>query len=398
MNANAILSPTRRSPLARRALLSAVLALAGVSQVVRANSDLLSGAMVDSRQSSQLFPLELRSRLSDVPYDQATLRRLAAHERAQGQTGEARKLTNLAGQLGWRDSGTQLMLIEDAAARRDAGQAIRHIDAILRRKPDLASVLMPVLHAGAADDLGRQTLLAQLDAHPPWREEFFNHVDLIPAQYRGAHERLLRQLSARRSLVPNTELVPYLVWLADNGETRRARTFWIALTNTKDGFVLDPEFDGLDPAKPGQSIANPFEWTAYHVPGIDLRAIAETDHLSSRSLLVDTDGSAFGNVLAQRLVLPAGRFRVIVTTPSPDLFTKGALRWSLQCLPDGSVVTSDNRPISSGWQQSFDVPAANCESQKLSLDARRVDAPAFGAIRIEKVSIEPVALAVRQGA
>ncbi|WP_395396246.1 hypothetical protein WBP07_20310 (plasmid) [Novosphingobium sp. BL-8A] len=369
-----------------RPLLVGVLALAGLSQLAAINNDLLAAA------GSKHAPAraDLQARLAQTPYDQAALRGLASADRQNGNATSAHALLTLAGRLGWRDSQTELMLLEDAVRQGDANAAMRHIDALLRRKPDLAPRLMPALHAMATDKVGRNALLVRLESSPPWRKEFFTRIDFIPAQYQAVHETLLSELAKTGKPAGAEEISSYVAALARQGEVGRARKLWTTLTDTKPGLVLDPEFERFDP---GSSVPapSPFEWNASRLPGTELRITVEAGTPSSRDLVVDTDGSAHGTVLAQALVLKPGRYRLFVATPSTTVLAAGGLKWTVRCLPGSKTISTGGAAVALGWQSDFEVPAMGCAVQRLSLEARRADALTVGEARFEKVWALPLA-------
>lgn len=364
-------------------VLAGILALAGMSQLAAINGDVLAAP-----SATRTAPRDdLQSRLAQAPYDQAALRGLASAARQRGNEASAHALIALSGQLGWRDSATELMLMEDAARRRDDNAAMRHIDALLRRKPDLAPMLMPALHAAAVSESGRNALLARLDENPPWRTDFFTRIDFIPAGYENAHETLLLQLARSGKPAADSEIVPCITALARAGSVTRARRLWITLSGAKDEQVLDPDFARFDPARSAVN-PNPFEWTSNHLSGVELRVTIGAGLPSTRELVVDTDGSAYGTVLAQILVLPRGRYRLFVTAPSTDVLAYGGLAWMVRCLPGGKIVSADGSAAAAGWQADFAIPQEGCTAQRLSLEARRADTRAAGEARFEKVRVE----------
>ncbi|HET9628884.1 MAG TPA: hypothetical protein VFP14_05305, partial [Novosphingobium sp.] len=59
----------------------------------------------------------------------------------------------VAGRMGWRSAATQKYLMGQALARDDYGQALMHLDALLRQSPQLAgdgAVMQPFEESGAA--------------------------------------------------------------------------------------------------------------------------------------------------------------------------------------------------------------------------------------------------------
>ncbi|MFK4870449.1 hypothetical protein [Novosphingobium sp. ZW T3_23] len=370
-----------------RPVVVGILALAAMSQVATINADLLAG----QRNERTTEPAALRGRLAQSLYDQVALRRLASAEALRGNDAPAQALISLAGRLGWRDSPTGLMLLDDAVRRGDASAAMRHIDALLRRKPELAPRLMPALHAAATDTIGRNALIERLDTSPPWRKEFFTRFDFIAAPSRNAHEALLIALAEAGKPARPDEITPYVGALAQEGEIAQAHKLWITVNkNAGAGPVLDPQFGRFEPGR-SAPVPNPFEWTAHRLPGIALKVAADADKPSARNLVIATDGTAHGTVLTQTLVLGPGRYRLFVKMPSASVLAAGGLKWMVRCLPGSRTVSTQGSAASAGWQADFAIPPSGCSAQLLSLQARRADGHAAGEARLEKVQAVPLA-------
>ena len=333
----------------------------------------------------------LRERLAYTPLDQAALRDLALLERKRGHGGDARTYAVLAGQLGWRDSRTQLMLIDDAVRRRDVVETVRRMDSLMRREPQMDALLLPVLHAAAMEERGRQIIETRLAADPPWRSGFFGALEYLPDADQPAHERLLAHLARQGTLRDDTDLVPYVRDLARRGENRHARTLWVALTAAGKGLLLDPDFERLSLKAPARRVS-PFEWLAKRVPGADMRVGGELDRISSMALFFTVDRSAFGALLTQRTVLDPGRYRLITATPSAGALRRGVLRWEVSCLPGRRTLQTAGKAVAAGWQEVFIVPDSGCTAQQVTLEVRRSD----GA-RQNEASFKSVTIAASAG-
>ncbi|WP_324699488.1 hypothetical protein ACLIMP_18815 [Novosphingobium aerophilum] len=367
---------------AGRPLLALGAALAGAVLVVQANLDRLRPASAAATETS------LADRLAERPYDAAALRELALLRQRTGKGPEALVLARLGGELGWRDSRTQTMLIADEVRRGDETQAIRRIDALLRRKPALEPLLLPVLHRAATDARGRDALLDRLAAAPSWQDGFFRQLGTLPPELETAHEQLLAQWLQGPAPHRRDDLIAYVKVLVDRREYRRARTLWIAHAGTGDTPVLDPAFAQLDPAAPSGSAA-PFAWSAQRVPGAELEMVAGSGGKAPRRLSVTAGQSAFGTLLSQHIVLAPGRYSIDALMPSSAAFRRGALHWTVDCLPRGPSIAMVGTAAAGRWRQSFAVPQSGCTAQVLSLAARRTDDPAPSHASIERVLITP---------
>lgn len=357
------------------------LAIAGTALLVQVVRDRLA-PLAPAGGASEA---NLRERLADSPYDRVALRNLALAARRNGREADALALVRLGGRLGWRDSQTQIDLIDDAVRRRDDNEAMRRIDSLLRRKPALEPLLLPLLHRAAENENGRKALLARLAAMPPWRASFFQRLEYLPPRSVDAHERVLAEVMERDGPHPGEELIAHVEKLADRGDYARARKAWITLSRVPESLVLDPDFTRFPVARPFRR-ASPFEWTARRVPGT---ALARPEGSFAQGLRVDADRSTFGTIVSQHIVLPPARYDLTVSTRSTQALESGALRWNLTCLPSGRPIGASGKPVAAGWHEEVAVPRSACTAQLLSLEVRRTDDPAPTRAVFERIDITP---------
>lgn len=360
-------------------VLAGTLAIAWL--VVAAHADTVGATQADDDDAARA-----RRAVATRPLDQGSLRDLARIEAQAGRPEKARSFLVLSSRLGWRDTPTELMLVRDAAMRGDEAGALRHLDALLRRRPALDTRLLPLLHQAAQDPRGRAALIDALAPGPQWRGAFFADMTLLPVSAKAGHEAVLAELARRGTLSLDTELVPYVRALVGEGEVSPARALWVGLAGVPDGLVLDPGFARLKPDASPDS-RSPFEWTVPRVTGATLRLLpGEGSEAAGVSIYTD---QAFGTVLTQWLTLSPGGYRLNVTTTSGDVFSGGALRWTVRCQPGGRETGVARVAVSGAWRQDFVIPATGCPAQTISLEARRAAGPGTASAEVRRIDLAP---------
>ena len=100
-------------------------------------------------------------------------------------------------------------------------------------------------------------------------------------------------------------------------------------------------------------------------------------------LRVETDGTAEGNIVEQRLVLPPGTYRFSVDMTSSSEGVRDAFQWTMSCGParapifSRAVAAANDRaaPGSAPISFLFDVPGENCPMQFVDLALSRPTVP-----------------------
>jgi hypothetical protein len=273
----------------------------------------------------------------------------------------------LASRLGWRDTPTNLWLINAYLQRHQYSLAVQRSDAMLREEEE-AGRIFAVLQTIALDPIARKSLIATLIAQPKWRPGLFSPDSLTPGEASGI-EAIVGDL--HRSIAPPTreEMATLLNGLIRSGDYERAYRLWRLTTPRSDTSVFDMRFkrSALVAANADPAIA--FEWV---VSGGDSSLYIDYPSDGRGGLLVTPPDLLARNVLTQTVHVSTGKHRFRVMTLNAGKGDEGTLAWSLSCIPARTNVLgqptyaiSQSGKISTDY--SFTIPDTGCAFQKLSL-------------------------------
>ena len=302
----------------------------------------------------------------------------------------------LAGQLGWRDTPTQLWYVNTASQLGDYEIAMQRADALLRRR-EFAGDVMAFVRGAAVDPKARASILARLVENPGWRDRLFLDGKTMPEQQKQGLETLIAALRQSSAPVTREEIAPYLDGLIRGGDPGRAWQVWaMAFGGKQSGsqggnqgvWPRDPDFREAAALSSTAATALPFDWA------IEAPAGVTTRFGSAGSLILDIDSRRRGQVAQQfmRLAPGAWHFEAVLdgTVPRAD----SLLEWTIACHPSRIDVESGPiRTATAGGKtvMSFDfsISPAECASQHLVLAAGSANASSSGSITIDRVAITP---------
>lgn len=315
------------------------------------------------------------------PFNDRALRVLGLASEKLGKPDTGAAIMRQAAKLGWRDTPTQLWMLNDAALHDDAVTVIQRADALARRNRSgelvrtifLAAITEPRLRSAFIDSLGNQ---------PMWRGAFFADVrQRLPESSIASMEALFRELRADGQTISPIERLSYVDRLVDLGRFDRARRFWaISFGIAPDQLSTspyDPDFT-LAAARPADAPTSRFEWVlnpdlagsvTFDGAGLTIPAALVGETMVMSQVVILSPGT---HALSAQVVGPAGA---------------AAAGWSITCLPSGQELP---RRLARGADDelsavSFDVPSDGCGAQKLGLLSRdRLDAQVvtIGKVRI----------------
>lgn len=107
------------------------------------------------------------------PLNPRALRMLAFNDIAAGRVEQAEAKMVMADRLSRRDSATQLWLADRRGRQGRIGDALRHIDVLLRTRPEATTPLLERLTAALALPEARKAIKPMIVADTPWIERFF---------------------------------------------------------------------------------------------------------------------------------------------------------------------------------------------------------------------------------
>ena len=144
----------------------------------RITAALAAQRLIDD-QSAGSRPETIRLAKLALRQDATAIRALVALGLAaqlRDEATQARDLFAYAEQLSRRDLQVQLWAIEDAVARDDVADALRHYDIALRAAKGAPDLLFPVLATAIADPRVRPQVVRTLAARPLWAASFIEYV------------------------------------------------------------------------------------------------------------------------------------------------------------------------------------------------------------------------------
>jgi hypothetical protein len=257
------------------------------------------------------------------------------------------------------------MAAQEALARSDWADAIRHYDRLLRVSPALSANVFPVLVAMAGPDDTRPALVACLAGDPPWRLAFLREV----ARAAPDPQPLFRELRHNAELRPD-EAAAYVGRYVTDQRFGEAFALWAGLLPAEELAHLtspvDGDFEGT------LTSITPFSWDIRPVKGVEA-AVRTLPDGNGHALRVQFMGrrSAFSNV-RQLLLLPPGDYVLSWRQRLDGLQAARGLRWTVTCADGGKqrIMEAEPEVGTSPWASrvsAFTVPAV-CSAQWLVLE------------------------------
>ncbi len=317
---------------------------------------------------------EARRALALVPVKIAALRTLGLAEQAQGDLSAGLRWIILSGKWGWRDTPTQVWLLNWTLAQGDYPSAMQYADGLLRREianRDIYLLLLPVLENPRA----RRAFISRMEDQPPWRPDFFAAMTETDPARAGAMTGVLTDLAATATPPTRLEAAPYLRLMVAKGDYDAARSLWAALFAGSHGAGRTPP--NGDFAQAGQQLLrpeemSPFDWQV-GMPGGGVASIEQTgDPARGLALYAQYDGVSGVDLARTLVVLRPGAYRLSVLMRSDATDARDSLIWSISChgSKDELAVTPSAGLAAGRWTPiaaDFVVPASGCAAQDLRL-------------------------------
>ena len=316
----------------------------------------------------------LERALMREPFDARAVRILGQLADDAGDRARTAAAMRVAARLSLRESTAVYWLLMQAAEARDYPAAIAHADALLRSRPGLSTLVVPVLVAIAESPGGSAPIIAALGSDPPWRGQL---LASMPGLARDERTPLQVLTALKQSPKPPTvhdyrayidhllgrqsyELA-YYTWLQSLTPEQLASTGFLF----NGGFLLQPS--GL-----------PFDWVLRDGPGVTVE-IAQLPSEPGQNALVIEFG--VGRVefpgVTQHIMLGAGSYRLKGRHRGEIIGVRG-LRWRVVCAGGGRAPLGEGEMLLGAvpnWREfdlRFTVPGEGCRAQvvRLDLDAR----------------------------
>ena len=301
--------------------------------------------------------------LATDPIDARFHSLLAETRLRQGDRVEAYRLFEQALALSRTELHALKHLVVRAVEAGNFGEAVKHLDQLLRRWPGHGEEIYPVLPALLADGAGYEALIAAMAEGAPWRGAALRALASEEAGLGQAY-RVLMGLAATPRPAASNEIASVLRgFLRAERHEEAYRLFRFTLPpgeQTLAGFVHNAGFS------PGAA-ASPFSWTYRNTRSAEIRFSEDAANPGANVRFLNTPAKDIS--FSQSLVLPEGRYRLTVEAEITGLRAPRSLYWQLTCSKPRSELARIELPEgnhrSQTLQAEFDV--AGCVLQRLIL-------------------------------
>lgn len=340
----------------------------GVTAKVTRGRELLTTAAQQPVTDIDPVRASLRDAALREPVNTQALGTLAALDELRNDTRRARALFRASETVSRRNVLTQFWLIEDAVARGDVAEAIKHYNRAMLVSSEARTTLLPVLAQASSDPAIRKELLPLLAKRPLWWKDYLQQLGTSGADPTA----MALALAATRTDIRNPDerglaqaILRRMVALKDGrGALRAANRLERVPGSTRS--IREGDFETADGLVP-------FAWWMRDEDSI--RAFRDTVPDGGMGLRIETSSGASGGVAQQLIGLAAGRY--IMQGRAGDVSTDQTAR------PTINVTCETGKPLSRfslpsagpngrSFRFAFDVPATDCALQWVTI----VTAPA----------------------
>lgn len=337
------------------------------------------GATAEDRaESDRLARLSLRQDPTAV----AAVATLGINAQLRGDTEAARRYFEYSDKLSRRDLRTRLWFIEDAVAREDIPEALRHYDIALRTSRGAPDLLYPVLGSAISDATIRTELAKTLAAKPDWSESFIgyaaNNGDTVSAA------RLFQDLRRANVVIPDPARASVIGRLVAEENYAAAWSYYASVRPNADRRrSRDASFAA------NLTAPSPFDWAPL---GGDA-GISTVIQSGSQDGIFDFSAPATvgGPLLQQLQLLPTGDYVIEGRTIDLDQAETARPYWVLICTNGrelGRVEVPNSSENGGVFRGRFTVNAG-CPAQYLRLVARPSNAIGGLSGQIDEVQLRP---------
>ena len=340
--------------------------------------------------------------LLHAPLDAEALSTYAVAQTRLGHAQAGLAAMQTAGGLGWRDLVVQISLLRSSLMTAQAGPAVLHLDAILRRQDPVAPALLQIVEIISHDASARQDLVARLAFNPNWRAPLFAYLSKDPRPDALVVYGQLLQMLAQTGRPPSSaESGPYLQALVNQGHYADARAAWRSLNHAKAASLV---YNG-DFASPAGG--PPFDWSVTDSEGWSAQIDQSPGPGSGMALRVRYDGVSAAPPIQELVTLAPGQYQLSFQQLD-ELGDPGqALNWTVKCAGSGQVIAQQKPSAASppaddgAWRQVtavFAVPASGCDAQWLGITAQQGERPETAVRWYRRLAIAPLLGAGATGA
>lgn len=296
---------------------------------------------------------------------------------AQGDFGGAERAFRTSAKLGWRDSATQVYWLQTSLAAGDLTRAGTRFGAIARQWPE-APAIDQLSARLEGDPRGRMLIAQQIAAGANWARAYAQPQPGQPLDRLAGRASVLISAAALGSKLGCDPVVPMVVRLSE-ARASLASQLWSSQCPraVAPGRINDPGFEQTAIAG-GKT---PFDW---QFPGngallADVTGTASGEH----NLRASSTAVALVPLAIQRIVLPAGSYRLSWRETANDVARTSRIAASLSCRAERVLAN----PINGAWQGGRGtvdlVHAGGCEAPLLQLWLT----PGRGEVSIDDISL-----------
>jgi len=325
------------------------------------------------RPAEALIPAQLLVRRDPLAPHAAGL--LGTARLARGDGAGAAQAFRASARLGWRDAATQVYWFDAAIRRGDYPLAVTRFVAIARQWPG-ARAIDDLSARLEADPRGARLLAMQLASGPRWAKAYASQFASQSLERMAGRARILNMAAAMGGRLGCDAALPLVSALAER-QARLASEVWAGHCPRAPapGQLADGGFE----SQPATGPATAFDW---QFPGNGALDSAVIGPPGSRALRVVSGSAALLPVAAQRIVLPAGRYRISWTESGSG---QSRLAASLSCRAERAVANPQDGSGSGGRKIALAEVDGQCEAPLLQLWLR----PGSGPVTIDDVTIGP---------
>jgi len=314
---------------------------------------------------------------------------LAMHRPAQGLAA-----LDVAARGGWRDTPTQLWLLQAALDTGDYDSALQRGDALIRRDTATDAVFA-LFRQMDGEPAFRRSLLRRLGDTPDWRGLMFLDFRRAAAGELAGLDRLIAETARTPHPATDLELFPLVERMLELGMTAPAYALWrskappagwsagnllydgrFAVANARQGAATPPRFEWwIDPDGTGQASVGP----APNGRGFALTATSRTGDTTT--------------LAAQALALAPGSYRIAARLFAHDARDWSGFEFAVRCAPQNQetpLLESRVRQLrldQLGYGSRFAIPAG-CTRQDLML--RTTGGSGSASVAIGEIAIQAI--------
>ncbi|WP_408590147.1 tetratricopeptide repeat protein [Novosphingobium sp.] len=248
---------------------------------------------------------ELRQSVANAPIDSKPLGKLGFTAAQTGNEALAEQVFTLTGQLGWRDTLTQLYYVKlglNAGAWEVVGT---RLDALLRVSPDLP-LIAPLLQETLSTEEGIQALADKAKGNPPWIKSFATGISDLPVDVLNNRFEVIKR-SGGVGLTCR-DVTFFTNQLLAGGLVDQASSLWSIVCPPRTSLIYDGQLKRvMEPERQAEiSRYQGFDWTVALRGDVEVAAVPDPDGPGALSL--HNAASMRQAVLRQRIALPPGNY------------------------------------------------------------------------------------------